>query len=271
MPLTSQWRLDPVSKGIALELVRPNSRLSSPERLEIYNRQYWFRILDCFYDDYPGLKAILGKKRFLRLAKAYLTRYPSNSFSLRDLGSRLVQFLEQEPHWLGSRRVSGLDLAKFEWAKIVAFDSERLPPLTAQRLAGADPASIKLKLQPYISLLDLSYPFDEFSIALYRRERERSEAGAPPEPDDRGGEPVALPKRRRTLVVVHRLENDLYYKRVEPGAFTLLSKLAVGSSLAAACASAISSDPKTFCNEDVVAEIIQGWLKAFGRLGWFCD
>ena len=29
--------------------------------LEIYNRQYWFRVLDCLYDDYPGLRAILVK------------------------------------------------------------------------------------------------------------------------------------------------------------------------------------------------------------------
>ena len=62
-PLTPQWgmqkrwtdgsRMD----DVAAEFIKPNDRLSSFERLEIYNRQYWFRVLDCLWDDYPGLRA----------------------------------------------------------------------------------------------------------------------------------------------------------------------------------------------------------------------
>ena len=44
----------------AADFIKPNDRLSSFERLEIYNRQYWFRVLDCLWDDYPGLRAVLG-------------------------------------------------------------------------------------------------------------------------------------------------------------------------------------------------------------------
>ena len=76
----------------ASEFIKPNDRLSSFERLEIYNRQYWFRLLDCLYEDYPGLLAVLGEKRFLKCVRAYLVRYPSDSFALRDLGSRSVVF-----------------------------------------------------------------------------------------------------------------------------------------------------------------------------------
>ena len=48
----------------AKEFIKPNSRLTSFERLEIYNRQYWFRILDSFAEDFPGLRAVVGRKRF---------------------------------------------------------------------------------------------------------------------------------------------------------------------------------------------------------------
>ena len=34
-------------RAAASEFIKPNDRLSSFERLEIYNRQYWFRLLDC--------------------------------------------------------------------------------------------------------------------------------------------------------------------------------------------------------------------------------
>lgn len=73
----------------AAAYVKPNDRLTSVERLEIYNRQYWFRILDCLYDDFPGLRAILGERAFRRLSLAYLRDCPSESFTLRNLGSRL--------------------------------------------------------------------------------------------------------------------------------------------------------------------------------------
>ena len=35
-------------RAIANEIIKPNDRLTSFERLEIYNRQYWFRILSGF-------------------------------------------------------------------------------------------------------------------------------------------------------------------------------------------------------------------------------
>ncbi len=87
------------TKKIAESFIKPNDRLTSFERLEIYNRQYWFRVRDCFYEDYPGLRAILGDKKFERLADAYLAKYPSQSYTLRNLGSRLVKFLEANPRW----------------------------------------------------------------------------------------------------------------------------------------------------------------------------
>jgi len=49
----------------AAEILKPNDRLTSLERLEIYSRSYWFRLLDSMRDDYPGLRAILGLKRFV--------------------------------------------------------------------------------------------------------------------------------------------------------------------------------------------------------------
>src|ERR1700733_12986037 len=102
-PLTPQWRMQKrwtdgaPMKELADKFIKPNDRLSSFERLEIYNRQYWFRVLDCLYDDYPGLRAILGETKFRKLRIAYLEKYPSASFTLRDLGSRLEQFLIKRP------------------------------------------------------------------------------------------------------------------------------------------------------------------------------
>ena len=108
-PLTPKWGMQKRwtdgsrMEELAAAFIKPNDRLSSFERLEIYNRQYWFRVLDCLYEDYPGLRAIVGERKFMKLITAYLARYPSDSYTLRDLGNRLDQFLGEEPHWAAPR------------------------------------------------------------------------------------------------------------------------------------------------------------------------
>src|SRR5580693_6875289 len=127
-PLTRSERMRAVApdgrsmRVVANAIIKPNDCLTSFERLEIYNRQYWYRILDCFYDDYPGLRAVLGDRKFERLARAYIERYPSESFSLRNLGRRVEEFLRAEPKWTAPRNQLALDMARIEWANTVAFD-----------------------------------------------------------------------------------------------------------------------------------------------------
>ena len=58
-------------KKIVDSIIKPNDRLTSFERLEIYNRVYWFRILSSLAEDYPGLRAIIGQRNFDKLIRAY--------------------------------------------------------------------------------------------------------------------------------------------------------------------------------------------------------
>src|SRR6201998_4445168 len=91
-------------RKVAAEIIKPNDRLTSFERLEIYNRQYWFRVLSAFAEDFPGLRAVLGERRFDAVAKAYINDCPSPSFTLRNLGSKLEAWLRKNPKWTRSRR-----------------------------------------------------------------------------------------------------------------------------------------------------------------------
>src|SRR5215470_3697731 len=91
------------TKQIADEIVKPNDRLTSVERLEIYNRVYWFRILSSLADDFPGLRAVIGQQKFDKLIRAYLNDCPSESFTLRNLGARLESWLRKHPGFTGRR------------------------------------------------------------------------------------------------------------------------------------------------------------------------
>jgi hypothetical protein len=114
--------------GVALVL--PNSRLTAFERLEIYNRSYWSRVLDAFSEDFPGVRALLGARRFDLLRHSYLHDCPSHSFTMRDLGQNLVEWMVAHPALVGPNYAIALSMAKHEWAEIESFDGAEHERLT---------------------------------------------------------------------------------------------------------------------------------------------
>jgi hypothetical protein len=265
--MQKKWVDGHPTQKIAESFIKPNDRLTSFERLEIYNRQYWFRIRQCFYEDYPGLCAILGDKKFERLADAYLAKFPSQSFTLRNLGSRLVKFLEAEPMLTAPHQGLALDMARLEWAHIEAFDNEASPALQPDDLLGADTPKIRLRLQPHLTLLKLQYEVDEFLLKLKHDSGLRSEASNAMEQNrhPRKTRLIRDPNRKEIFLAVHRHQDKVYYKRLEPGRFVLLSALQSGVSLEKACAKLAGLKIR-----GDLGATIQKWFANWAALGWFC-
>ena len=277
-PLTPRWGMQKrwidgsAMTDVASEFIKPNDRLSSFERLEIYNRQYWFRVLDCLYDDYPGLRAVVGERKFLKLARAYLARYPSDSYTLRDLGNRLEQFLREEPDWSAPHQELALDMVRFEWAQVVAFDGPAEEPITPDEILDTPPDKLKLGLQPYLSLLELDFEVDDFLIAIKKRDSDalRGEASnamnAAPKAH-RHRKRVRFPKCSKIYLAVHRHDNMLYYKRLEADAFAILRLLGRGLTVEEACSEAVSQSSRI---EIDWPKQIKEWFDTWSTLGWFC-
>jgi hypothetical protein len=275
-PLTAANRMRPRTRGgrstvtVAGEIAKPNDRLTSFERLEIYNRMYWFRVLDSLYEDCPGLRAVLGDRKFMRLAEAYLQKYPSRSYTLRNLPSRLERFIREEPKWTKPHTALCLDLARFEWAQVEVYDGAALPVFTTDELRGTTPAKLKLALQPYLQLLELDYPVDDFLIAIKKREALlRGDASNAPTGVRKTRESgVPLPKRGRCAVAVHRHGGRIFFKRLAPSACQVLLAIRAGKPLAAALAAGIPARTRK-SGEEIAAEV-QGWFATWMELGWFC-
>ncbi len=156
--------------AVAERLVKPNDRLTAFERLQIYNQQYWWRLLGSFGEDFRGLRAVLGEAKFDRLAIAYLEAHGSQSWTLRNLGSKLVSFLEAHPKLTHPRTALALDVARVEWARTLAFDDPEKPVLTAKQIARTPPDRLRLGLQPYLTLLELHHPIDEMMRTIKHTE-----------------------------------------------------------------------------------------------------
>jgi len=268
-----RWTDGRPTSAVAGQIAKPNDRLTSFERLEIYNRMYWFRVLDSLYEDCPGLRAVLGDAKFIRLAEAYLVKYPSGSFTLRNLPSRLAHFIRSNPRYTRPHTALCHDLARFEWARVEVFDTAARPLFTLDDLLDVPPArqgKLKLALQPYLQLLRLDHPVDDFVLAVKQGEAQllRGEASnAPVEQRRHGGKRTRLPARARTHVAVHRVDSRIYFKRLEPAAYRILIALRSGATLEQALATGI---PRAKKSRSDWAASVQGWFRNWMELGWLC-
>ncbi len=262
-----RWADGRPTKKIVESFIKPNDRLTAFARLEIYNRQYWFRVRDSFYEDFPGLRAVLGDKKFEQLADTYIERQPSQSFTLRNLGARLVKFLEANPRWAAPHKRLALDMARLEWAHIEAFDGEARPPFTTDDLLDSNPAKLRLKLQPHLTLLKLAYSADDLLIALKQNSGLRSEASNAMEQNPKRAKTKLIrgAKRQTVFLAVHQYNDRVFYKRLEPGQFRLLTALQAGATLEKACAKLVGL--KIFGD---LGTTLQQWFAAWAALGWFC-
>ena len=255
-------------RAVAAEFIKPNDRLTSFERLEIYNRQYWFRVLSSFAEDFPGLRAVLGDRKFDAVAKAYLTDCPSRSFTLRNLCARLESWLRKHPAYAGSRQSLAVDMVRLEWADIEAFDGKAETALKPEDLAAADASNLHLRLQPYIRLLDLRYPVDDLLLAVRNDDDTEFASNAFTERRKRKRVlAVAKLKPSPIFLAVHRLDESVYFRRLEREEFLILSKLHEGKTLERA----VDSGLRGSCIEQADRPAsVQHWFHAWAALGWFC-
>jgi hypothetical protein len=257
-------------RSYAARYIKPNDRLTSFERLEIYNRQYWWRLLSSMNEDFPGLRAILGERQFEAMTRAYLCECPSRSFTLRNLGRELEPWLRKRSNWIHGKELLALDMVRLEWADIEAFDGQAKPALRVQDLLGIAGPDLRLSLQPYAQLLQLHYPVDDLLLEVKdgddestdfasnafhaRKKRKRVQA-------------VAKLKPAQIFLVVHRVDFSVYFRRIGPEQFFLLDALRKGDRLVHAIESAFR---QSAIPEAERGPSVQHWFQTWATLGWFC-
>ncbi len=274
-PLTSTERMQRRApdggpmKRYASRFIKPNDRLTSFERLEIYNRQYWFRVLAALGEDFPGLRAVLGERRFDAMAKAYLIANPSRSFTLRNLGARLESWLRKNPKCAGANQNLALDIVRLEWADIEAFDGKAEPSLQPEDLASTSGPRLKLTLQPYVRLLSFRYPVDDLLLEV-RKEDEDTDFASNTFTERKKRKrvrAVAKLKPAQIFLAVHRIDYSVYYRRIEQEEFAILTALRQGKTLGAAVEAAFR---KSAVAPEERPLKVQGWFANWSALGWFC-
>ena len=267
-PLNADESMTPANCAVAEKFIKPNDRLTAFERLQIYNQQYWWRLLGAFGEDFSGLRAVLGEKKFDKLATAYLEQHGSTSWTLRNLGSKLVTFLEANPKLTHPRTALALDVACVEWARVLAFDEAARKVISQEKLACTAPDRLRLALQPYIVLLELSHPVDELMRRLKHAEFSAVSNAVASSAKKRARTIAVRRSRAPVFLAVHRLGNSVYFKRHDREAHALLLALRGGATLGAACETAFSGSKDS---PEKCAAKIREWFSRWAEFGWFCE
>lgn len=263
-----EWSDGGTTAEVAEQFIKPNDRLDSFDRLQIYNQQYWWRLLGNFAEDFRGLRAVLGQRKFDKLAVAYLDHCGSQSWTLRNLGGRLEEFLRDHPALTVPQTALALDMVRVEWARTVAFDEAENPPLPAHKVRDIPPELLRIGLQPYLILLELNHPIDRLLGKLKRQSEIETGTLSNAVSSSRlraRRRLTAGPSRKPIYLAVHRHRFSVYYKRLDPEAWRLLRALRAGTPLDAACSLAFADSTDS---PKAMAGKVRSWFAAWMGFGW---
>ncbi len=230
--------LTPQFRETAALLIRDGYNLSALEGLELYHRQYWFRLLDSLEEDFPGLRRLLGERRFWTLLESYLSEHPSRSYTLRHLGRAMPQHAvahscvtEEERPWVAA--VADIEYAFMESAEAVEYPR-------------ADPDAFlhgAVILQPHVRLIEAAVPAAQWLA-------------------DENLDCTELPARHCLVAVWRTAEGDCVMDEEDPAASALLNSFREAGSLVAAIA-------RADLNHATDPSVYRDWFTRWQSRGWF--
>lgn len=217
---------NPIQNEAAL-FIRPSPTLAPYRRIEIYNQQYWWRLLAILQDIYPVVTRLFGYFDFNQtIAIPYLLKYPPNHWSLNVLGSHLPKWIEEEYH--AADRPLVLNCAQLDCAFNHAFLTEQLNPLTFAQVPEGNPSTIldkPLQLQPHIHLFELPYNLFQFRDKMIKESVDFWIDNDFPK----------LAKNPEYFILYRNLRNDISWEIISRGEYSLLSLFKKGASIEEAC------------------------------------
>lgn len=123
--------------------------LDATARLAIYNRAYFYRLLDALGTVFEHTQRALGPSEFERHGLAYLAGHPSMHPSVERVGQHFAEHLRSAEPLLA-------DLAALEWARLRALLAENPTRIASARDAlHPEFPSARLRFVPSFELLEL--------------------------------------------------------------------------------------------------------------------
>jgi hypothetical protein len=231
--------------------------LSGLERLEVYNRQYWFRLITIMQEEYPCCLHVIGLDAFNGWVIRYLDAHPPSSPYLALMDSDFPAFLKRR--FRGRDRGKVLEAVSYDKAFSKAFDAPEAHLKAGP--GGAPPlqpsGGTKWVLAGHVTPLWLHWSF-----AAYRALCRTDETLTGRFPLRRAGRSG----RAGYGVCLHRHENALYEKPITRAEFLLLRALEKPRTLTRIFRAA--QREATARDLTAMERNVGAWFKDWTELGW---
>ncbi|MBS4164751.1 Uncharacterized protein PRO82_002084 [Candidatus Protochlamydia amoebophila] len=245
----------------AKNYIAPSPKLLPHQCIQIYNQQYWWRLINILYTNFPLLVRLTGCKIFKeKIAIPYLSECPPNHWALSLVGERL-------PDWI-SKNYKRPDYSLIEqavqldWAFTASWIASKHIPLNLSELTKQNPEEILTKtlfLQPHIHLFNWNVNLFLFREELIKQDIHYWTNHRIP----------LLKKEEIHYYVLYRTEkNILAWREVLEGEFYLLQLLQQGISLEKACEKIEQQSTKLYeqaCNH------LQKWIQNWAQQHWLIE
>lgn len=244
----------PVGPNDVEAVITRSRALSAVDRLEIYARAYYARLIECLRAEFPVLVHALGEDLFDEFAVGYLERYPSRSYTLNLLGAGFPRYLDETRPSDESWAEVVVDLANLELAVAQVFDGpgvEDRRALDFADLSAIPPerwAEARFVPVPCLRLLGLRYPIRAYYTAL--------RDGVQSTPPARSDSFLAL-TRRNYVVRIHELQ---------PREHDVLSALCEGRTVESAVRVAAETPGPDLTT---LADDLRRWFHVWAVAGFF--
>lgn len=189
-----------ITERDAQQITLPSSQMTREERLQIYNRAYFGRLIECLRAQFPAVRHAVGDDAFDGLAFGYLLHHPSKTYTLDLLSQSFDTFLTAtrppratQPDFADF----AIELARLERVYSEVFNGrgpESIRSLEPNDFEGLSPerfANSRLVAHGCVRLMRFAFPVHEYASAL-----RQGRPAVPPEP-----RPVSLVITRRNYIV----------------------------------------------------------------------
>lgn len=239
----------PISQE-ACRYIMPSPTLKPAQRIELYNQQYWWRLLSALHENFPLVTSLFGFTDFNQaIGFPYLVKYPPNHWSLSLLGDCLPQWIQEE--YTADDNELIYYAAQVDLAYVKSFLAESKPSLKLQ----GDISSVidkPLHLQPHAHLFEIPYDIFEFRFHILKNAPDYwLEHDFPPLP--------RMSNNEKLYFILYRAHNlDIVFEKISFGQYHLLQQFSKGTSIEQLCQWLEQQDERV-CEE--AGEHMQKWFQ----------
>lgn len=222
--------MNPISpSGIPMEeeaeqIIAPSPTLRPAQRIQLYNQQYWWRLLNALHENFPLVTRLFGYHNFnLVIGFPFIEKHVPDHWALSRLGHNLAKWIQE--NYCESDKELVYNAACVDWAYNDSFLSAQGPSIDSGNLSEI--FHLNLTLQPSVKLFQFPYELFQCRLEFIKQEVDYWIEHDFPE--------LKKDKSCYYFTLYRNRHNDIAYQEITEPEYLLLSRFQTGTTIEKSC------------------------------------